>query len=194
MKSLELLAIEHGTDKGGPNGWGYTPHYEAEFAAHETKIRNVLEIGICGGRDIPNNTTGASLKMWRDYFPDAEVWGIDVDGRWMVRGEPRITTICADAYNKVAVDRLLQDIWCETYFDFICDDAVHDPMAQVWLLYHLWPALAWGGLYAIEDVCPYKLPNNDLSIMSAFFPPDAAVKIIETHKAERLILLRKLRQ
>src|SRR4051812_41268816 len=66
---LESLFTKYGTDKGI---WGYTGAYEKYLEARRFTVRRVLEIGICGHRDIPNNVVGASLFAWRDYFPNAE--------------------------------------------------------------------------------------------------------------------------
>src|SRR5262249_3894322 len=58
MTELCDLCVKYGTDKVT---WGYTPHYFERFADKRDKVRRVLEIGICGYRDIPNNVVGASL-------------------------------------------------------------------------------------------------------------------------------------
>ena len=71
MSQLEALFTKYGTDKGI---WGYTPVYEQYLEHKRLGTGTVLEIGICGFRDIPNNVVGASLRAWRDYFPGAQVF------------------------------------------------------------------------------------------------------------------------
>lgn len=178
------LAVKHGTDKVI---WGYTPTYYTLLAPRREQVKRVLEIGICGERDIPNNHTGASLYVWSEFFPNAEIIGIDIDPKWMVN-DGRIKSLCVDAYNSGKLDSALAGF---DQFDFICDDAVHDPIPQIGLLHDLWPRLAENGLYAIEDVCPYKLPHSDLQHMIRHFPAGAKTSIVTTHKDERLLLLRK---
>ena len=155
--------------------------------------KRVLEVGICGYRDIPNNVVGASLFVWRDFFPNATVYGIDNDGRFIFNDQPRIKTARADAYNYGELMGALDDMGITpgNYFDFIVDDAVHDPGPQLRLLHYLWPYLAHGGVYAMEDVCPYKLIDCDLLHMTDQFPPFAKTEVITTHKAERLLLIHK---
>lgn len=180
---LGNLFTHFGTDKGI---WGYTPVYEQYFEQRRLDVKRVLEVGICGHRDIPNNVIGASLFVWRDYFPNAEIIGIDNDSRWMVHGEERIKTFCCDAYDREALARTLTEIGPE-HFDMIVDDAVHDPIPQINLLNDLMPRLTWRGAYMMEDVCPYKLPHNDLAHMIRHFPVDTHIEEFSTHKAERLL-------
>lgn len=183
---LEDLFTKYGTDKGI---WGYTPVYEQFLNHWREQVKDVLEIGICGDRDIPNNRTGASLFAWRDYFPNARIVGIDNDAKWMVTGEERIETYCLDAYDMTALTTLLVKL--DRTYDFICDDAVHDPIPQLTLLHTVWPFLRPTGIAAVEDVCPYKVPHNDLTHMIRHFPRDAVTKEFETHKAERLLIVQK---
>jgi hypothetical protein len=157
------------------------------------KAQKVLEIGICGYRDIPNNVVGASLFVWRDFFPNATIYGIDNDGRFIFNDQHRIQTAQADAYDYGALAGAIDgmNIRARDEFDFIVDDAVHDPEPQLKLLHFLWPYLKVNGIYAMEDVCPYKCPNGDLSAMTDLLPPFAEVEIITTHKSERLLLITK---
>lgn len=190
MSLLEDLFTKYGTDKGI---WGYTPAYESHLENRRDSIRNVLEIGICGFRDIPNNVVGASLFAWRDYFPNAVVHGVDNDNRFMVNGQDRISTYCANAYNVESLGSAIKNFGGRRY-DFICDDAVHDPIPQLALLQQLWPFVAPGGIYAIEELCPYKLPDNNEALFASLalaIAPDAGMLIYQTPKDERLAILRK---
>lgn len=189
MSQLEHLFTKYGTDKGI---WGYTPAYEKHLA--RDRIRKVLEIGICGFRDIPNNVVGASLFAWRDYLPHAEVYGIDNDSRFIFNDQDRIYTACCDAYDQIALVNALSRLTPVPQFDFICDDAVHDPLPQINLCATLWSLLAPGGVYAIEEACPYKCPNGDIRhlirpLITAF--PEMTVTEYQTHKDERLLILQK---
>jgi len=187
MSYLDTLFTKYGTDKGI---WGYTPAYEKHL--DRRRVRNVLEIGICGFRDIPNNVVGASLFAWRDYFPKANIYGLDNDSRFIFNDQERIHTALCDAYNLVKlVPQLVK--WGEKY-DFICDDAVHDPFPQALLCTMLWQWLSPGGIYAIEEACPYKCPNNSLEGMIAMLVttfPTMRVTEYTTHKPERLLILQK---
>jgi hypothetical protein len=195
MSLLEDLFTKYGTDKGI---WGYTPAYEKHLEARRESVTSVLEIGICGFRDIPNNVVGASLFAWRDYFPAANIFGLDNDARFIFNDQPRIKTALADAYLPESLSKALYSFSPTDEgairFDFICDDAVHDPLQQMYLAYTLWPFLKRGGVYAIEEACPYKCPNNRLDTIVHMLmgtQPDMEVVEYETHKPERLLILTK---
>lgn len=190
MSQLEELFTRFGTDKGT---WGYTPAYEAHL--DRSKVKNVLEIGICGFRDIPGNVVGASLFAWRDYFPSATIYGVDNDTRFIFNDQARICTALCDAYDPTALVQALIGMCAPLpRFDFICDDAVHDPLPQINLCATLWPLLNTGGVYAIEEACGYKCMNGDIRhlirpLITMF--PEMLVTEYQTHKDERLLILRK---
>lgn len=194
LKTLDELAKHYGTDKGI---WGYLPHYTRELEPKRDRVKAVLEIGICGERDIPSykgpkNVTGASLLMWRDYFPNACVVGIDIDARWMVTTEERVSTHVGDQGNPYSLKRCA-DLGLEgsiPWYDLIVDDAVHDPSIQLCALHALLPYLAPDGLYVIEDVCPYKLPGGRIEEMTRWIPPEYTCEVIATHKPERLLFIK----
>lgn len=194
MSYLESLFTKYGTDKGI---WGYTPYYEEALGKQRLRVQRVLEIGICGHRDIPNNVVGASLFVWRDYFPEALITGLDNDSRFIFHDQDRIGTHLIDAYDGLAMGKLfIPKFEAGVRFDFICDDAVHDPDPQMHLFRTLWPMVAPGGVYAIEEACPYKVPDGDLikhmvQPLVEQMPGVDFVKEGRTHKDERLLLFHK---
>jgi len=195
MSYLDSLFTRFGTDKGI---WGYTPAYNKHLADRRHDVANVLEIGICGFRDIPNNVVGASLFAWREFFPGAHINGFDNDDRFIFNDQERIHTFQCDAYAAPelfeAVDGALTASG-DHLFDFICDDAVHDPIPQMFLVRQLWPFLCRNGVYAIEEACPYKVPHHDLGehVIRPLMREFEDMKAVEyqTHKDERLIILTK---
>lgn len=191
MTELCDLCVKYGTDKGprSMNGWDYSPTYHTVLSPNKANVKRVLEIGICGYRDIPNNVVGASLFVWRDYFPNAEIYGIDNDGRFIFNDQDRIHTAQADAYNPDSLAAALHSMGITPgSVDFIVDDAVHDPEPQVHLLRDLWRFLKKNGLYAMEDVCPPKLVGG-LEPFINRFPPNTGVQVVSTYKDEKLLLI-----
>lgn len=187
---LETLFTKFGTDKGI---WGYTPAYESHLNHLRMKQVNVLEIGICGFRDIPNNVVGASLFAWREYFgAHARVYGIDNDSRFIFNDKAQIKTAQADAYSRNQLMAALVEFG-ENAYDFICDDAVHDPEPQKHLLRMLWPTLKVGGKYAIEEACPYKVTDlwEDMIKPLMVEHPNMTCVEYSTHKPERLLVFTK---
>lgn len=65
MTTLCELAAKHGTDK---LKHGYTPLYHELFTPHRDQQFSLVEIGVLNG---------ASIRMWRDYFPEATIYAVD---------------------------------------------------------------------------------------------------------------------
>jgi hypothetical protein len=182
--SFGPLFTTFGTDKGT---WGYTPFYDAIMGPRRFEVERVLEIGICGYRDIPGNVVGASLFVWRDAFPNAEIYGVDIDGRFIFNDQPRIHTVQCDAYDADALHAALVRFG-GLPFDMIVDDAVHDPEPQIGLMNMLQPWMADGGNYFVEDVGPYKCPNGLDADMIEKIKGYGAVTVGRVHKPEVLVI------
>lgn len=131
----------------------YTKAYQALFSDIKLSVENVLEIGIgTNNTDVlssmgPGGTPGASLRGWRDYFPNAQIWGCDVDKRILFE-EERITTFYLDQLQ----DDLIAFLPDETMFDVIIDDGLHDHAVNFFVLRKLFKILKPGGYYIIEDL------------------------------------------
>ena len=147
---LCALAELYGTDKRPePKGHGYTHYYYSLFHGREDSIRKVVEIGI----DV-----GASLRMWRAYFPHATIYGLDVDPNKLIAGDRIECFLCEQGSVASLTDvsfRIGDGI------DFILDDGSHLPEHQITSAKTLVPLLALGGIYVIEDVLdPWKVTTQ----------------------------------
>lgn len=147
--SLSALAHKYGTDKypgyrgrGGNDYHSYVPFYEQLF--HGRKVTSLLEIGI---------DTGASLRMWRDYFPGADIWGIDIRSECRF-SEPDIYTAILHAGDP---DSLRQFVG-RARFDIIIDDGSHQLADQIVSAKVLIPTLRKGAVYVIEDINSKDVP------------------------------------
>ena len=111
---LSKLCEIYGTDKGfvelkkdKPYNWEphpYSVFYHSLFAHCRENIKLVFECGV-GTNDVnyDSNMTssgkpGASLKMWKDYFFNAEIFGADIDPKVLFQ-EERIKTFEVDQLN-----------------------------------------------------------------------------------------------
>jgi len=140
---LTRISREHGrTDKSGLPIFGdthwYTEFYGRILGPRRTNVRNVLEIGI--GR-------GGSLLMWRDFFPNAVIHGIDGREDFMM-SEDRIVTYNCNAYTEKCMNSYLAD----KRFDVIIDDGPHTPESWIFCLNNYVDLLDEGGILMIEDV------------------------------------------
>jgi hypothetical protein len=138
----------------------YTPSYNEVLYPLKEKINTVLEIGIgYSGLMSPicGNTYkhGASLRMWRDYFPNAHIIGCDIMESVIFNDENRITTFIANQSDKESLLNLVnEDINPESgYIDLIIDDGSHSENDQRISFETLWQFLRPnGGIYIIEDI------------------------------------------
>lgn len=118
---------------------GYLPLYEKWFSSLQTESFSLLEIGVGGGE---------SLKMWRDAFPNAQIFGIDISQYCYLEGEPRITTIIGDAGNR----HFLKNMMSISNLKIVVDDAGHQYDQQVESFKFFSPQLPVGGFYVVEDL------------------------------------------
>lgn len=157
---LSKLAIDNGTDKGylyndSKFTHSYTDFYHLLLQFNRFSTLSVLEFGI-GSTDkkYQNNMgvggkPGASLRMWRDYFPNANIYGADIDSSILFE-DNRIKTFYLDAL-KVETFRPVIDS-LPSQFDLIVDDSLHTFDAGKNLFENFFHLLSKGGYYIIEDV------------------------------------------
>lgn len=137
-KSLDDLAELYATDKG-PTTHHYTRVYEQLLQQYRGDSVRLLEIGVL---------MGASLRMWRDYFPNGYIVGMDNDLK--IPEERRINLFYGDQGRAVELIDLGKK---HGPFDIIIDDGSHQHAHQMISFYTLFPEyLNPGGLYFIEDV------------------------------------------
>nr|ABL09966.1 O-methyltransferase [Streptomyces echinatus] len=142
-RSLNELAVHFRSDKWG--GHWYTPHYDRYFAPLRDGVVNLVEIGI-GGYDDPDQG-GASLRMWKHYFPRGLVHGLDV---YEKRGiaEPRLFPLRGDQSDPAYLAGLAAE---RGPFDIVVDDGSHLNEHVLTSFEALFPHLRPGGLYVVED-------------------------------------------
>ena len=136
---LSVLAESFGTDKHARHN--YCEAYDKLFAPYRHKEIAFLELGVF---------QGGSIKMWREWFTQAEIYGVDngTDLHFVPKIDlPRTQIIKANTQDISVIDALGRKA-----FDIIIDDAEHHPYAQLKTLWNLWPLLKSGGLYVIEDI------------------------------------------
>jgi glycosyltransferase involved in cell wall biosynthesis len=156
--SLASIFRRWGTDKVTN---GYADFYECLFRKDRLQIESVLEIGI--GTMIPGVQSsmvgfapegyrpGGSLRSWRGFFPNATIFGIDVQPDTQFDDEERIVTLLCDSTDPDQVNKLMSKLNYRE-FDIIVDDGSHILENQFKTLRNFYPFLKNGGLYVVEDV------------------------------------------
>lgn len=160
---LTLLCEKYGSDKGGDffkekitgSGHTYTDYYYDIFYEKKNKIKNLFECGL-GSNDLKIESNmgiharpGASLRVWRDFFPEANIYGADIDKK-IIFHEDRIKTFQMDQTNPDSINNAFKNITIG--FDIIIDDGLHSFDANVCLFENLINKLNPDGYYIIEDV------------------------------------------
>jgi hypothetical protein len=185
--SLASLADKYGTDKGtrfetfSKHVWpshNYTVVYESIFSSIRKEVTSLFEMGI-GTTDstkISNMTAqgipGASLFMWRDYFPNARIFGGDIDEKCMIE-EERIKTFLVDQTSTYSINSMFERISISG-FDIFIDDGLHTFEAGKTLFEVAHKYLSQSGFYIIEDVV-----QSDLELFYNYFKDkDFKVRIV----------------
>lgn len=146
---LDVLARFYGTDKSSRHH-DYAHIYQAHLAPIRRKARSVLEIGVGGETSTTGYAStagGQSLRMWADYFPRAEIIGIDIHAK-EVAG-PRITFERGDQSDPGFLGHLVTRYGP---FDVVVDDGSHIGRHIIASYSALWDAVKPMGFYIIEDL------------------------------------------
>ena len=155
-KLTELMNY-YGSDKGGKNNHhNYADFYSEIFFHRRNEIKNFLEIGLgTNNLNLPSNmgidgVPLASLRAWRDYFKNAQIYGADID-KSILKNEERIKTFFVDQTNSESIKKLFNSIG-ELKFDIILEDGLHEYNANICFFENSIDYLKNNGIYIIEDV------------------------------------------
>jgi len=142
--NLKELALKYGTDKEGEHF--YCQHYENHFEHLRNNPISLLEIGV-GGYEKPNKG-GESLRMWKEYFPKAQIYSIDIFDKSGLQ-EDRIKIFKGSQVDTVFLDSVMKNIG---HPDIIIDDGSHINAHIIMTFKYLFQYLKDGGVYVVEDL------------------------------------------
>jgi hypothetical protein len=160
---LNDLCDKYGSDKGtnvdqSGKAWpfhNYTKVYAEIFSSIKNDNLIIFECGI-GTNNVnlpsnmgPDGKPGASLRVWRDYFLNANIYGADVD-KDILFEEDRIKTGYINQLDGKTVDELFNKFNITP--DLIIDDGLHTVEAATSLYDSSFKYLKNGGIYIIEDI------------------------------------------
>lgn len=141
---LVALADYYGTDKWNTH-W-YAEVYEEHFRDWRDRPLNIIEIGV-GGFDNPHSG-GASLRMWKAYFRNSQIHGIDIYDKQPIE-ERRIRVWRGSQVDREFMAGVFANIG---RVDILIDDGSHANDHVIATFQQCFPLLADGGLYVVEDV------------------------------------------
>jgi len=161
------LAYKYGSDKCPKIKHHYTPYYFELFNPIRDKVKKVLEIGIGFKEDMPHvpdhYVTGASLFIWRDFFPNAQIYGTDIQPICLFEAD-RIKTYLRSQSKDAEIRKLLKETG--TDIDIVIDDGSHLTSDQVFTCQTILPQLKDGAIYIIEDVLESRQVRQRLAMFN----------------------------
>lgn len=153
MKTLDELAIKYDTDKGTESGHitthGYAPIYEKYLSHWKDLSIRLLEVGVC----MEYTPGGQSIRMWHEYFQNAEIYAFDIVDMKALETElgNRVKFYRGDQSSREDFEKMYSEFGSKQ-FDFILEDGSHQHEHQIISLGVLFPYVKSGGYYILEDI------------------------------------------
>lgn len=187
------------TDKSpyNPGQWrhGYTPFYDIIFSSLRYNPITFGEIGIW---------KNSSMKMWREYFPRANLYAWDNDKNLLEEAKnENLSNVHYDFMN-VNDESNINSSFEKTKqkFDIIIDDSTHDFWDQIRIIRTAYKYLNPGGYLIIEDIDSWRDESayyNELTLYDhlkyfshvSFVETDHKNKYTHPYDNDKLLLLVK---
>ena len=164
-----------GSDKGTEVFFGggvphcYALDYHRIFQPLRDDTFNMLEIGLENASKEDGNPVDApSLRAWREYFPNATLFGYDINDFSFFEQE-RTATFQGDQSSPDDIQRFLQTHG-RPQFGVILDDGSHASSHQQISFAKLFDSVRPGGMYVIEDLQwqPYPEAATTLEVLTKY--------------------------
>jgi hypothetical protein len=176
--ALKICLDSHGSDKANTHNYHL---FYASILKNRDAVKAMLEIGLgTNNADVVSNVgsaegkPGASLRAFRDYLPNAKIYGADIDRRILFQ-EERIWTFFVDQTDPASFVHLGQSLPAE--LDLIIDDGLHSPNANVATLTFALPKLKADGWFIVEDISESAVPL--WKVVAALLPADYQPHILK---------------
>lgn len=141
------LCLKYGCDKERAHRYGDAYDLLLGRFMPPAPPPRILEIGIY---------QGASLKAWREYMPQAELWAFDIDPASVACSPEGVVALQGDQSDREFLASLAKRAGG---FDIIIDDGSHRIDHQQLSFEVLWPFVPVHGIYVIEDLETSKCPR-----------------------------------
>lgn len=150
--TLTDIMNEAGSDKG-QGRHNYTTIYEELFESIRYNVKTFCEIGLGTTNPTIKSNMGsygiplASVRGWRKYFKNADIYGGDID-KDILRNEERIKTYSIDMTDIESISHFWKNFTFK--HDIIMDDGLHEYDANVLLFENSYSR--FNQYYIIEDI------------------------------------------
>lgn len=191
---------KYGSDKSKLSCDGhhnYSTLYTKLFDPVKHLQLNIFELGI-GTNNIllPSNMgingkPGASLRGWRDFFPNSQIHGADID-KDILFTEERIKTYYCDQLNPIIIKNMWDEIECN--FDIIIEDGLHTFEANKCFFENSIHKLKKDGVYIIEDIIHVKDYYDIINKWKTLYNLEINIKQIEgaNNYDNNIIIIQKI--
>lgn len=148
----------YGSDKAKVHDYHFV---YSSLLGNPDSVRQILEVGLgTNNPDVVSNMgiigrPGASLRAFRDYCKNAQIYGADIDTR-ILFNEDRIFTYHVDQLSLDSLEKLSATL--PRGFDLIIDDGLHSPDANINTLMFGLPLIRNGGWFVVEDIAEEAIP------------------------------------
>ena len=146
MSDLNKIALIYGTDKSSLTH-DYCRKYEKYFPFNRDDKLKILEIGVLDG---------SSMKMWKAFYKNAEIIGIDINPECKQYEEEQIIVEIGSQNDSLFLEEIIKK---HGPFDFILDDGSHMNSDVIFSFEHLFDSVTSGGVYVVEDSATSYYPD-----------------------------------
>ncbi len=144
---LDKLALKYGTDKSS-NHHNYCHVYESYLKDWKDSKVALIELGV-GGYEFPGRG-GEGLRMWKDYFKQGKIIGIDIHPKEGIINDR--TEFWQGSQTDKHLLKTIIERNNEAEIRIVIDDASHNNMLTIESFNIIFPLLKSGDLYFVEDV------------------------------------------
>jgi hypothetical protein len=135
---LEALGVKHQPTKQNHN---YLRHYWRHLRDHRFSAKKVVEVGV---------QTPRSINMWEEFFPNATIYGLDIDPVCKDFEGGRKKVFIGDQMDETFLNNFITETGGD--FDVVIDDGLHTSYSMLKTFSYLYPAVQSHGVYVIEDI------------------------------------------
>jgi hypothetical protein len=156
IHELKKLLDFYGSDKANKHNHHILYGY---ILKNNFEKKRILEIGLGTNNTDTlshmgiNGKPGASIRAFKDFCPNSDIYGADVDKR-ILFNEERISTYHVDQTDVNSLNELATKIPSD--FDLIIDDGLHSINANINTLIFGIKKIKIGGWVVIEDIHPHS--------------------------------------
>lgn len=115
--------------------------YEDLFHDMKTSCNTIVEIGV---------RKGNSLRVWKEYFLNSRIIGLDIDPSCASAAEDRIDIYTGSQIDDGTLQTIINDT--PNGLDIVIDDGSHLAEHLVYTFDKLFPHVNSGGWYVMEDL------------------------------------------